>query len=105
MHSLMSAILVLSLILQGFLLDFRLFGFPVWAFVIPLFFPYINLYVKSSLNLRNLSLRQVHNYFLILAVFICLLNFYLSAFHRAGVVLAGELSLAKFTSEVKFSPF
>ena len=91
MHSLMSSILVISLTFQGLLIDFRIFGLPIWSLMLFLFLPYINLYVKSSLNLTNLSLRQVYYYFFILAFFICLSNLYLSAFHRAGLVLAGMI--------------
>ena len=87
----MSYILVFSLVLQGFLLNYKILGVPVWSLVLLLFLPYVNRYSKYLLNLKNLSLKQVYNYFFILAVFLSVINLYTLSFKRTGMVLAGML--------------
>lgn len=90
-HSFMSYILVFSLVMQGFLLNNKIYGVPVWFLMSLLFLPFAYHYSKLLLNLRNVSLKRVYNYLFLLTVFLSALNLYSSSFKRAATVWIGML--------------
>ncbi|MDA7437898.1 hypothetical protein N8773_00865 [Candidatus Pseudothioglobus singularis] len=90
-HSLMSYMLVFSHVLQGFLLDNKIFGVPVWFLMSLLFLPFVYHYSKLLLNLRNVSLKIVYSYLFLLTILLSVLNLYSSSFKKAATVWVGML--------------
>jgi len=90
-HSWMSYILVFSLVMQGFLLDNKIYGVPVWFLMSLLFLPFVYHYSKLFLSLRNVSLKRIYNYLFLLTIFLSALNVYSSSFKKAATVWVGML--------------
>ena len=90
LHGIMCFVLVLSLVLQGFLEQQKIFGQPIWMWIIALFLPFLFRYTNFILNLNNPSLKYMYIYLFILCSSLALFNlFNLQDIRRALTLLAG----------------
>jgi hypothetical protein len=88
-HSYLVYCLVGALVSQGFLLNTRILGIPIWVMTVLLFIPFINNYAKLTLNLRNLNLKQTYYYLFTLTIVLSMINLYTESYKRVLIIILG----------------